>query len=452
MAWKALLCVCCIFVSATSCVEPLDYEKLSEELPGIDIWFLAPGAEESDEDITKAWTGTVAFENSENRIKEVLVWAYEHVDNEADGVDAIPVGYVEYTPIGANAGTTWTSWNNALKIRLIISTSFIQNTETPKVDLFLLVNWSSIFKDSARPSSTVTRGQLRSFVFGDNTKDSSRRFGANDKTCWVWIPNPSNPNKGGPNTTSIDLPMSCIYKGLNNSTSGIDLTFLKNAYDQNRLPSDTEFKNNVGVVKLKWAVSKMRFVFSKPVGMDNVKIARIVLDNGVIPKSSYVFEQGSSVSLPTDQYNGAAHLFKNSTLSSPLLPSKFNNKDLDIGESVDPEELATTWFKSEGKNHAAYESKLLDAIKNGEATEMITYFRETDRPIKGTIYYSIDNGQTEIAQPFSMEDIDGYTSNYKFGRGRLWSVFAYFRDDEMHFKLVNDYWSEAPHESQHTFK
>lgn len=451
MTWKALLCVCCIFVSLTSCVEPLDYEKLSEELPGIDIWFRAPDVEESEEYSTKAWTGKVAYENTENRIKEVLVWAYEHIDDENAGAEAKPVGYVEYTPIGANAGTTWTQWKNALKIRLIISTSFIQDNETPKIDLFVLVNWSSIFKEGTRPSSTMTRGQLRSCYFGDGTKDSNKRFGANDKTCWVWIPNPSNPGKGSPNT-AIDLPMSCIYKGRNNSTSGFDLTFLKNAYDQKVLPSDADFNEHVGVVQLKWAVSKMRFVFSKPVGMDNVQITRIVLDNGVIPTSTYVFEQGNTVSLPTEQYNSEAQLFKNSTLSSPLLPSKFSNKDLDVGESVDPEELASSWFMNNDKSHSNYESVLRSAILNGEATEMVTYFRETDRPVKGTIYYSIDNGQTEIAQSFSMEDVSGYTSGYKFGRGRLWSVFAYFLDDEMHFKVVNDYWSDNAHQSEHTFK
>ena len=443
-----------------SCVEPLNHAEIQELWPVLDIWIELPdGMEEAyGEDQGVETKANITPKGKESYLNEMQIWAFDHADANANNSNALPIGYVEMDNINKTAGSNWNTVEKAFKMQIRISTAFLESYETPRADFYVLANWKSIYDQANRPGMALTLGQVRALTFGSGDRPAGEagpgapgtdKFGPADGTCWLW-------SKTFSQGATPVLPMSAIHRGSGNN--GVDLTFLKNVYANFEEPTSNEI-NTVGVVQLQRAVTKLRFVFSKPVDLANVTIRQIVLDGGVIPERTNVFQlQSGKVSLSSDvEYHEEARLFATGQFEHqfPLLPNRFtavlgqyaNWVPIDIGESIDPENL-----KSSMSSESEYETKLQTAVEQGTVIEMVTYLRETNRRISGKIYYSVgeESHENESEYPYAVFTMPETTKH--FCRNNVWSVYAFFLNDEMHFRVDNTYWSdEGAHKPGHSF-
>lgn len=448
----------CLSFCMVSCVEPLNRAEIQELWPLLDIWIELPdemAGDSSDQGVeTKA---NITTKGKECYFNEIQIWAFDHAD--AGNLHALPIGYAELDGINKTSGSNWNNWNNAYKMQIRISSVFLESYDTPRADFYVLANWKCIYDQDNRPGMAMTLGDLRALKFGAGGRPAGEKgsgapgtdnFGPADGTCWLWSKYVEKGKDGSP-----VLPMSAIH---NNNNNGVDLTFLKNAYENFEDPTVAEL-SSVGAVKMQRAVTKISFLFSKPAGMQGVTIRQVVLDGGMIPKETNVFQlatQPGKVSLPSNvTYHDEARLFANSQFEHayPLLPNKFKPNtypqvSIDIGESVSPENLKTSLT-----TQSDYYSTLEDAIANGSVIEMVTYLRETDKQLSGKIYYSVGDETHENESDYPYVEFKMQTKNQKhFRRNYLWSVYAFFLSDEMRFVVDNTYWGdEGAHKPEHSF-
>ncbi|EKC57092.1 surface protein, partial [human gut metagenome] len=148
-----------------------------------------------------------------------------------------------------------------------------------------------------------------------------------------------------------------------------------------------------------------------------VKVTRIEVEGNTIPTASYVFpdeaiykEDGYNQNVTSQKYNSAT-----TYVSDALKLASVENKD--IKEVDNPESFIK-------KNQSAQE--YLDAFnKEGIKSHDLCYLRETNKAIKGTIWYSLDGGTTEKHVTFNI------TSEGNAIRNRELVVYGYFLNGQM---------------------
>ena len=429
------------------CVDPLDDSlKPQPEEPTLTFWIKVPGSMFA----TKAQTGDVASISPESKIYDVQVWAFAHAAETAtDAEDDLPLNYVDKDNISFE-NTTQKQWDDSYKIQMPIPKEFVLGA-SPKVDLYILANWQSIF---ATKPQEMTRAAVRDMVFGTSTLNTN--FGTTTPTTSV-------PSEG--------LPISAIYKG--EDGSGVSLQFLQDAYNGTATEPLTNevFKRELDVIELERAVAKVRFAFARTVGLKDVEITKIeigkventqteeetspvlVCTEGIIPLQTYVFPHIGSESDPCplpNGYTGAAvatigsdadPLFKvlaNPTEENPQNPAK------DISEVSDPEKLRGDSPKNlveEGAAPSSMSAQQYDTYLNTYVTSSKTvYFRETGVRVSGLIHYKVGN-ETKT-KDFKMEVFDNNYNNLH--RNHYWIVYAYFKGGSLWIKpvLVQD-WDDA---------
>lgn len=237
--------------------------------------------------------------------------------------------------------------------------------ERPKVDVFVLVNRASI---GSMLTENSTWEEVNGAVFGGDPYFSPK------------VPVSSVPSAG--------LPMSGVGKAL---TVGGEEPFLK-----------------VPTISLGRAVSKLRFVFSQMFTENNTDeeyaVERVVLDGNQIPMYEYVFT--------TDAYR----IDPGNYVSSSMEVSWPANLEL---KSSDAPEI----YSYAGQDGPSYEQLIKDGINTGHLSHLGTYYlRESDKLLKGTVYYSITKGG-ETAH----RDMDFYmAAPGDFARNHVWTVYGYF--------------------------
>ncbi len=171
------------------------------------------------------------------------------------------------------------------------------------------------------------------------------------------------------------------------------------------------------------AVSKLHFYFARKTGTDantsQVKVTRIEVEGNTIPTASYVFpdeaiynEKGYNQDVTNQKYDNAGTTYVPTTLKLAGVENK------DIKEVEDPESFIKT------SNQSAQE--YLDALnKEGIKSHDLCYLRETNKAIRGTIYYSLDGGTTEKHETFNIP------SKGNAIRNRELVVYGYFLNGQM---------------------
>ncbi len=149
----------------------------------------------------------------------------------------------------------------------------------------------------------------------------------------------------------------------------------------------------VATVQLTRAVSKLRFVFAKTTGQPAVSITSIKMNTGMIPDVEYLFKTPDSMT-----YN---------TTEGELLTEMTPN----IAEKDDPTQYL--YYDQEAQ---AYENLINDA---GLTVRGPIYLRESDKQLKGTITYTIDNGDPQTVD-FQMQQAGDFRRNH------TWIVYAYY--------------------------
>lgn len=318
--------------------------------------------------------------NSESDIHSIKVWVFQSGTNE----DANPIAYKEEALKDING-----SYNLQLRFLRKIAGKDVEN-----IDLYILANSESTNienKLSGKDFSSITRKELQNIRF-DST------FGIQDN--------------GNPQNTEVPetgLPIS--------------RAITKISVEKHVGTTEAEAETKGIKIPLVRAVSKLHFYFARKTGTDantsQVKVTRIEVEGNTIPTASYVFpdeatykENGYNQDVTSQKYDNAGTAYVPTTL---ILAGVENT---DIKDVEDPKSFIKT------SNQSAQE--YLDALnKEGIKSHDLCYLRETNKAIRGTIYYSLDGGATEKHETFNIP------SEGNAIRNRELVVYGYFLNGQM---------------------
>ncbi len=325
---------------------------------------------------------TDANPTQESDIHNIKVWVFK----SNTGEEATPISYKAETLSEVKNG------NYTLNLRFLRK---IGGEEVKNIDLYILANSESINMPDqmkGKDLSSVTRKDLKEVSF-------TSPFGIN--------------SDGTAETKEVSKE-----KGLPISRAITQISVDSHVADTEEGAKDKGIR-----IPLVRAVSKLHFYFARKSGSDantsQVKVTRIEVEGNTIPTASYVFpdeaiynENGYNQVVTSNKYN-----VNNNRYVSTVL--KLNGVETDnIKEVEDPEK-----FK---KNEAQTAQEYLDAFNNaGIRSHNLCYLRETDKAIRGTIYYSLDGGATEKHETFNIP------SEGNAIRNRELVVYGYFLNGQM---------------------
>lgn len=324
---------------------------------------------------------TDANPTQESDIHNIKVWVFK--SNTGD--EATPISYKAETLSEVKNG------NYTLNLRFLRK---IGSEEVKNIDLYILANSESINtldQMKGKDLSSVTRKDLKEVSF-------TSPFGI---------------NKDGTAETK-EVPDG---KGLPISRAITEISVDSHVADTEEGAKDKGIK-----IPLVRAVSKLHFYFARKSGNDantsQVKVTRIEVEGNTIPTASYVFpdeatynENGYNQDVTSQKYNSAT-----TYVPTTLKLAGVENKD--IMEVEDPK----SFIKKSDQSAQQY----LDAFKQaGIGSHDLCYLRETNKAIKGTIWYSLDGGATEKPKTFNIP------SEGNAIRNRELVVYGYFLNGQM---------------------
>lgn len=331
---------------------------------------------------TLADNETDANPTQENDIHNIKVWVFK--SNTGD--EATPISYKAETLSEVKNG------NYTLSLRFLRK---IGGQEVKNIDLYILANSESINMPDqikGKDLSSVTRKDLKEVCF-------TSPFGINSDG----------------NAETKEVPAG---KGL-----PISRAITKISVDSHVADTEEGAKAKGIRIPLVRAVSKLHFYFARKSGSDantsQVKVTKIEVEGNTIPTASYVFpdeatynENGYNQNVTSQKYDNAGTDY----VSNALKLAGVENKD--IKEVDNPE----SFIKKNNQSAQEY----LDAFKQaGISSHNLCYLRETNKAIRGSIYYSLDGGKTEKHETFNIP------SEGNAIRNRELVVYGYFLNGQM---------------------
>ena len=324
---------------------------------------------------------TDANPTQESDIHNIKVWVFK--SNTGD--EATPISYKAETLSEVKNG------NYTLNLRFLRK---IGGEEVKNIDLYILANSESINmleQMKGKDLRSVTRKDLKEVSF-------TSPFGIN--------------SDGTAETKKVSEE-----KGLPISRAITQISVDSHVADTEEGAKDIGIK-----IPLVRAVSKLHFYFARKSGSDantsQVKVTRIEVEGNTIPTASYVFpdeaiynEKGYNQDVTSQKYNSA-------TTYVPTALKLAGVENTDIMEVQDPK----SFIKKSNQSAQQY----LDAFDmKGIKSHDLCYLRETNKAIRGTIYYSLDGGATEKHETFNIPS-DGNAI-----RNRELVVYGYFLNGQM---------------------
>lgn len=324
---------------------------------------------------------TNANPTQESDIHNIKVWVFK--SNTGD--EATPISYKAETLSEVKNG------NYTLNLRFLRK---IGGEEVKNIDLYILANSESINmldQMKGKDLSSVTRKDLKEVSF-------TSPFGIN----------------GDGTAENQEVPAG---KGLPISRAITQISVDSHVADTEEGAKDKGIK-----IPLVRAVSKLHFYFARKKGNDvntsQVKVTRIEVEGNTIPTASYVFpdeaeynENGYNQNVTSQKYDNAG------TTYVPTALKLAGVENTDIKDVEDPKSFIKT------SNQSAQE--YLDALnKEGIKSHDLCYLRETNKAIKGTIWYSLDGGTPKSAT-FNIP------SEGNAIRNRELVVYGYFLNGQM---------------------
>lgn len=321
---------------------------------------------------------TQANPNTESDIHSIKVWVFK----SGTGEKANPIAYKEDRPTAVGGGTA--NGTYTLNLRFLRK---INGEELEKIDLYILANSESTNmadKLKGKDFRSITRADLQKVTF-------DAPFGIK--------------SEGKAETTEVPT------EGLPISRAITNIELANHVAD-----TEIEAKGKEINIPLVRAVSKLHFYFARKAGKEamteNVKVTRIEIDGNTFPTASYVF--------PDEEKYDEADANKSAT------SSKYDTLDYDttalklpgvensgIKAVADP----TAFIKKDSQTAQEY----LKAFKDDSIeSHHLSYLRETNKPIKGRIYYQLAEDGSEKFREFTIPSED------KAIRNRELVVYGYF--------------------------
>ena len=322
--------------------------------------------------------------NTEEKITSIRVWAFK---SDTDRATATPIGFKSETNL---------SVKGSHNVSMMITRKNAENLD--KIDLYILLNAESEGVLDGKDCIKMTREDLENLVI-------KNQFGIAEGTA---------------QTTEVPqagLPISRVIKEL-------DVT-------NNIKDNATEAAQHSIHIPLIRAVSKLHFFFTrkkvkdKDKNTEGVEVTKIEVNENVIPTQSSVFPTATTyANKETDGLTGNLNSLK--YLNEKMTFGSVATKD--IGPVSDP----TSYIRKPGQTADAYITQL-----RGVTTEChLSYLRETDKELTGTIYYKLDKSGAEKQTPFRIS---------KAYRNHEMVVYGYFLGDEKSTLTLNYYvadWNE----------
>lgn len=323
---------------------------------------------------------TQANPTAESDIHSIKVWVFK----SGTGPSANPIAYKEdNTPTAVGGGTA--NGNYTLNLRFLRK---INGEELKKIDLYILANSESTNmadKLNGKNLRSITRADLQKATFDDP-------FGIT--------------TEGKAQTTVVPTG-----KGLPISRAITNIEIAKHVAD-----TEIEAKDKGISIPLVRAVSKLHFYFARKTGEDamteNVKVTKIEIDGNTFPTESYVFPDEEDYA--TADANKAATSNKYGTPSYVSTLLKLDGvENTGIKAVADP-----LTYKRDEKTETA--QTYMDRMNKEIGGHNLSYLRETNKPIKGKIYYQLAEGGVEKSRGFTIP------SEGNAIRNRELVVYGYF--------------------------
>lgn len=328
--------------------------------------------------------------NDDENVNNMDIWVFASEASEHFPVGTL-VGYVHVdisSPSSFEGGT----------YQMSVSEDFVN--EHPNVDVYVAANVKN-----ANTGLSLTNNSLVSYL-----KDEAKLV--EGQGCFGLATPTSTPPLEG-------LPMSGVLK---NKEINISRTPLLSVDDP---------------VKVVRAVSKVRFIFSRTDSdfgsAEELHINSIMLNNEMIPQEEYLFLNGAYDDPLISKFRtGGTYLADEKTLASGLETTAIPTCTYPARYAYDP--------NKEGQlSGQAYEDLINQGLRGhfieGDYTEgqpyelaelRCFYFRESDKQLRGKIYYTIGNGGE--GWPKYSEFV--MTNGENFARNHTWIVFGYFAGKE----------------------
>lgn len=315
--------------------------------------------------ITKAETGDEAAVNDERVVSTLQIWVYKNGGTDATSL----VGYRmldgdALAATGLNAG-------HETRFTIPVDQTFVDTK--PRVDVYALVNGASAgftidkFAYTGGDWTKLNPSDLQSYVFGGDL------YGVNTLTSAV---------------PAAGLPMAGV--AMNQEVTG-DFPVL-----------------SISTVTVTRVVSKLRFVFCQMtengVPVDEFHITGISL-SGNIGQNEKLF---TALDYDSSGYD---------------VLSKTYPADGALPASIAGNPAPGDYLFQPGMTAQQYDDKIRSGVSSGVLTQWgLTYLRETDKKLTGTIDYTVGTGGTMRTKQatFTMEAEGDFTRNHS------WTIFAYF--------------------------
>ena len=320
---------------------------------------------------------TQANPTAESDIHSIKVWVFK----SGTGASANPIAYKEdNTPTAVDGKPV--NGNYTLNLRFLRK---INGEELKNIDLYILANSESTNmaeKLKGKDIRSITRADLQGVTFDDP-------FGitAEGKAQTTVVP------------TGKGLPISRAITNI--------------AIADHVADTEAGAKGKGISIPLVRAVSKLHFYIARKANAntENVKVTRIEIDGETFPTASYIFPDEEEYTKA--DANKAATSNKYGTPSYVTTPLKLDGVgSTEIKEVEDP----LTYVQGAGETAQTY----MDRMNNEIGGHNLSYLRETNKPIKGKIYYQLAEGGSEKHQEFKIP------SSGNAIRNRELVVYGYF--------------------------
>lgn len=326
--------------------------------------------------LTKAETGVHGAWSAERTVSSLQVWVFRAGATTSAGL----IGYKTLDPDALAA--TGLSNGSAARFSIAVDKNILEENPLPNVDVYAVINGESAgftldkFTSAAGDWAKVSPADLTAFIM------DADRFGVDNLVTAV---------------PSTGLPMAGMMKNE---------------------PMTGEYPVlNISTLTLTRAVSKLRFVFCQMTDngtpVDEFHITGISLSGQIAQSEKLLTDQVYSThTYLTRLYDsqGYVSLNKSWTAASDL-PVPANNP------------LPGNYLYDSSMTAQQYENIIDGGVDAGVLTQWgLTYLRETDKQLTGTISYTVGVGSSLRAKQatFTMAAEGDFTRNHS------WIIYAYF--------------------------
>ena len=326
--------------------------------------------------LTKAETGVHGAWSAERTVSSLQVWVFRAGATTSAGL----IGYKTLDPDALAA--TGLSNGSAARFSIAVDKNILEENPLPNVDVYAVINGESAgftldkFTSAAGDWAKVSPADLTAFII------DADRFGVDNLVTAV---------------PSTGLPMAGMMKNE---------------------PMTGEYPVlNISTLTLTRAVSKLRFVFCQmtenDTPVDEFHITGISLSGQIAQSEKLITDQVYSThTYLTRLYDSQGYVSLNkSWTASSELPVPANNP------------LPGNYLYDSSMTAQQYENIIDGGVDAGVLTQWgLTYLRETDKQLTGTISYTVGVGSSLRAKQatFTMAAEGDFTRNHS------WIIYAYF--------------------------